>query len=1643
VKKRTLFLSFLLTLISVFVLAACNREGTEVTDPTVVDPISFSVTLNSSSKSLVQGDSFILVATLDGITDYDSIGWAADGNLVQITPSGLNAVINAGTETGVETITVTVTKGGVSQTATCEVTVNTISLELTLDTENITLSQGQSVDVTLAINPVKTETVVTWIEDGTLLDIVVNGNVASLTAGADTGTTTVTVTASVFGETFEKEIQITVNEIVPFVDIQSSVADVNVGDEIEISLDFLTAYQASKDWSISYSSEEFVSAVVNNEDKLVITGLEEGQITLTLTMTTNDNTYSDTITVNVRPLGYLSVSGNVYDPFDMQLNFTESTYFSDIDEEIWQQYNIILGAGTNTGQGDRRGQFVFAMHHSFVKDGDKDVIQVMANGMSAIAVKIPDNIENDNLAAFEFSMKLAELDPSFGGTWTLRFLIANVADGKTTLYAVDNADNNGVQIGSLTISNQDLKREGYHNYTFFVNQLPESAGNYIVMYFGNTNNFNGIEGNRTYIDGFNFLSKEMTGIALTTPANDLEYVVGQSFDPTGMVVSAIYTVGNNLPIHHDDLTLDYDFTTPGVKTVTVSYGDYEIDFEVTVVERAITALELTSMPSKVIYTDGETFDPAGMVVNAIFNDDSTEVVTEYTFDESPLEAGMTSMTITYADVSVEVAITVNTAALESIAVTTQPTKVEYVVGQQANFSGIVVTATYADTSTGVIPFSALVFSGFNSAMVEEDQVITVSYGGQSTTFTVDIIEKVAAGIEIVSYPQVTYFIGDDSNWSGLVVELVYNDNSKEAVDFEDLTITGFDSTVAGQVEIVITYLTFDKAFNIMITDDEGYEEVLTQDMNFVKEGLVANSTMYTDLFTGETPADREDYDVLLGRTLNDDQRSLQYSEAIYFSGEGAEAIIVVQTNGMSAMAVRIPDGLSAADITAFSFSMSGEHITTLADTITFRPSFRFSSMADGVEYFHTTDRGDYYLPQSGSLTITQPDFTRTGYHDYTVRINTPELPENVSLGNYLLIYMGNNGSFRDSTNTSLYLNGFKFWTRDVVTNMTMTSEPTQTNYEVDEAFNPAGLVVTPLYGVNLYNAPSTISYSNLTFDYDFSTVGEKVVVVSYGELSFEINVTVSQKVMTSLEVTTAPDKVEYNSGETFDPTGMVITALFDNETSEVVTEYTVDTETPLVAGATYVEVSYEGLTVQVPITVSSATLESIEVTQMPQKVEYVVGQDADYTNLVVTANYSDLSTNEIAFESLVITGFDSSVPEVGQVITVTFGEESTTFLIDIVEKEITSILIQTLPKTNYVIDELADWTGLNVLAVFNDDSTEPIDIEDLVITGFDSSVEGDVTITITYQTFDTSFDITVSEDVVTDYTEVLTQDMNFVTDGLVANTTLYTDLFSGESPADRSDYDVLLGRAQNVAERPLQYSTLIYFDGEGTEAILIVQTNGLATLAVRIPDGLSAEDITAFSFSMSGEHITTLADTVTFSPSFRFSSVFDGIEYFHPQANGTYALGQSGATSVTQPDFTRTGYHDYTVEITQPSLSEGLTIGNYLIMYMGNNGSFRDSTSTSLHINGFKFWTKDVVTDATLTAQPSKTTYEVGETFDPTGLIVTPTYGVDIHNAPTEVNHNDLTFTYDFSVAGETTVTVEYLSYILNIPVTVVEPTEP
>lgn len=149
------------------------------------------------------------------------------------------------------------------------------------------------------------------------------------------------------------------------------------------------------------------------------------------------------------------------------------------------------------------------------------------------------------------------------------------------------------------------------------------------------------------------VTNKVTGIMVSVPPTKTMYVPGQTFDSTGMVVSAIYENGAYQAI--TGYTITDGTIAEGQSNVTISYKDPETNKVFTTTQKikigsGIDSLEITTPPTKTIYTTGSAFNPAGMVVTVRYSNGKSKVITNYTIvNGSSLTADQTSVTISYTE----------------------------------------------------------------------------------------------------------------------------------------------------------------------------------------------------------------------------------------------------------------------------------------------------------------------------------------------------------------------------------------------------------------------------------------------------------------------------------------------------------------------------------------------------------------------------------------------------------------------------------------------------------------------------------------------------------------------------------------------------------------------------------------------------------------------------------------------------------------------------------------------------------------------------------------------------------------------------------------------------------------------------------
>ena len=169
-----------------------------------------------------------------------------------------------------------------------------------------------------------------------------------------------------------------------------------------------------------------------------------------------------------------------------------------------------------------------------------------------------------------------------------------------------------------------------------------------------------------------------------------------------------------------------------------------------------------------------------------------------------------------------------------------------------------------------------------------------------------------------------------------------------------------------------------------------------------------------------------------------------------------------------------------------------------------------------------------------------------------------------------------------------------------VTSLSVKSAPTKTRYEIGEKLDMSGFILDA-DGTDVSSGYTmTMDDSAIANNATLNSAGKKTITVAYG--GKEVTQNISVGAVTSIAVTTAPTKTSYDTGDSFDATGMVVTAtLSTGEVSEPdtwtkpVTGYTIDPEENLAPANTSVTITYATKTTTQAITVTNVAVTGVSL----------------------------------------------------------------------------------------------------------------------------------------------------------------------------------------------------------------------------------------------------------------------------------------------------------------------------------------------------------------------------------------------------------------------------------------------------------------
>ncbi len=140
----------------------------------------------------------------------------------------------------------------------------------------------------------------------------------------------------------------------------------------------------------------------------------------------------------------------------------------------------------------------------------------------------------------------------------------------------------------------------------------------------------------------------------------------------------------------------------------------------------------------------------------------------------------------------------------------------------------------------------------------------------------------------------------------------------------------------------------------------------------------------------------------------------------------------------------------------------------------------------------------------------------------------------------------------------------------------VTTRPNKVSYIAGEHFNNTGMVVTASYGTG-QAVLTTAEVSKYSISPEILTDGVTSVTITYSERGKTCTTTTPITVvhrLTAITVTTKPNKLTYEYGDTLDTAGMVVTASYSDSISKTITGYSCSPTTFLTIGNQVVTVSY-------------------------------------------------------------------------------------------------------------------------------------------------------------------------------------------------------------------------------------------------------------------------------------------------------------------------------------------------------------------------------------------------------------------------------------------------------------------------------------
>ncbi len=900
----------------------------------------------------------------------------------------------------------------------------------------------------------------------------------------------------------------------------------------------------------------------------------------------------------------------------------------------------------------------------------------------------------------------------------------------------------------------------------------------------------------------------VTRIAVTEQPDKTAYYVGEALDLEGCEITAYYNNGDESVIDLDDPGLSisaFSSAAPGSVTVKFTYGGKETALILTVVEKTVTAVNVTDLPSRNTYFTGEALDLTDGVIRVTYflgdeedipmvkNGSVTSGITTTGFNNTI--PGKYKVKVWYGGRYDTFDVTVNALAISSLEWVYMPSKTQYYVGDALDLKGGILRATFnnGDIKAVTLPDASVTVSGFDSTQTG-DQTIYVNYGGKTVELEVNVAELNIETLTIASPPgKKLYFVGETAlDLTGGMLKAVYSNGMSENIPMtsKSVTASGFKADKEyDALTITVTYksrtVTFDIAVKalgitsleiIRLPDRTQYGIGETLDLTGGILRAYYNNNTFADVPMTQT-----------GVTVTGFDSSVVGLKqlTVSFTGRTAYFSVTVAASTATVTGITISKYPRTAYIVGETLDVTGGEITVTYSNGTTRPVAMtagmvsgFSSATKGTKTLTVTYEGKTatYNITVGDVSVASIEMNKlpkTLYYqgealdvtDGTIKVNyTGGTSEIIPLTTAMVSGFSTSVTGRKTLNVTYSSRSTTYQIEvraDAVTTVYIDSLPTKVDYAFGETLDLTGGKLIAVY-VSGREEPVDMNDQAVSVSgFDPSGEGPMMITVTYFGKSASFGITVGAKGISGISILRDPNKINYYFGEVLDLTGGILKITYEDGTAATIpltdTGITVTGYDTALEGLNVLTVTYMEQTTELVITAYEKKAVSLKVVMDPAKMTYSLGEKLELAGGVVAATYIYNDTENIPMTDprVSASALDSTTAGTKEIV-LTVDEKHVSLTVLVTSEKISGLAVYTPPvKTFYYVKEKLDLRGGVLRAIYNGGASEKlVDMTDplVYVTGFDSTTAGMKTLMFSYGGQSTTFTITVANDTVTTLT---------------------------------------------------------------------------------------------------------------------------------------------------------------------------------------------------------------------------------------------------------------------------------------------------